>query len=58
MCVDFRRLNAVSMQDYHALPNIRELLPSMKGCKYFIALDLTWDFWDLPIVEEDSVHRP
>ena len=33
MCVDFRRLNAVSMRDYHALPNIRELLQSMKGCK-------------------------
>jgi hypothetical protein len=54
MCVDFRRLNAVSMRDYHALPNIRELLQSMKGCKYFTALDLTWGFWALPIVEEDQ----
>jgi hypothetical protein len=54
MCVDFQRLNAVSMRDYHALPNIRELLQSMKGCKYFTALDLTWGFWALPIVEEDQ----
>ena len=44
MCVDFRRLNAVSMRDYHALPNVRELLQSMKDCKYFTALDLTWGF--------------
>ena len=54
MCVDFRRLNAVTKRDYHALPNIKELLQSMKGCKYFTALDLTWGFWALPIVEADQ----
>lgn len=54
MCVDFRRLNAVSKRDYHALPNIRDLLQSMEGCKYFTALDLTWGFWALPIVEGDQ----
>ena len=53
MCVAFRQLNAVSMQDYHALPNIRELL-SMKGFKYLTALVLTWGFWALPIVKEDQ----
>jgi hypothetical protein len=54
MCIDFRRLNAVSKRDYHALPHIRDLLQSMSGCKYFTALDLTWGFWALPIVEQDQ----
>ena len=54
MCVDFRRLNAVSKRGNHALPHIRDLLQSMKGCKYFTALDLTWGFWALPIVEQDQ----
>jgi hypothetical protein len=54
MCIDFRRLNAVSKRDFHALPHIRDLLQSMSGCKYFTALDLTWGFWALPIVERDQ----
>lgn len=54
MCMDFRRFNAVSARDYHALPHIKDLLQSMYGCKYFTALDLTWGFWALPIVEADQ----
>jgi transposase InsO family protein len=54
MCVDFRRLNSVTKRDYHALPFIRDLQQSMKGCKYFTALDLTWGFWALPIVKCDQ----
>ena len=54
MCMDFRRLNSVTKRDYHSLPFIRDLQQSMKGCKYFTALDLTWGFWALPIVEEDQ----
>jgi hypothetical protein len=54
MCIDFRRLNAVSKLDFHALPHIRDLLQAMSGCKYFTALDLTRGFWALPIVESDQ----
>jgi hypothetical protein len=54
MCIDFRRLNSVSKRDFHALPHIRDLLQAMSGCKYFTALDLTWGFWALPIVERDQ----
>ena len=54
LCVDFRHLNDVTLRDYHGLPFIRDLQQSMKGCKYFTALDLTWGFWALPIVEEDQ----
>ena len=54
MCVDLRRLNAVADRDFHALPDVRTLLQSMKGCKYFTALDLASGFWALPIAEEDQ----
>ena len=54
MCVDFRRLNAVAKRDFHALPDVRQLLQQMRGCKYFTALDLSSGFWALPIAEEDQ----
>ena len=54
MCIDFRRLNAVSERDFQALPHIQDLLQAMSGCQYFTALDLTWGFWALPIVESDQ----
>ena len=54
MCIDFRRLNAVSLRDFHALPHVKDLLQPMSGCKYFTALDLTWEFWALPKVEADQ----
>ena len=56
MCIDFRRLNAVTKRDYHALPDIREVLQTMSGSKYLIVLDLTWGFWALPVVERD-LHK-
>ena len=54
MCVDFRRLNQVAKRDYHALPDVRDLLQQMKGCKFFTALDLSSGFWALPIAEDDQ----
>lgn len=52
MCVDFRRLNAVTSRDHHALPDVRNLLQQMGGCRYFTALDLSSGFWALPIAEQ------
>ena len=53
MCIDFRRLNVVTKRDYHVLPDIREVLQTMSGSKYFTALDLIRGFWALPVVERD-----
>lgn len=54
MCVDFRRLNAVTKRDLHALPDVQGLLQQMKGCRFFTALDLSSGFWALPIAEADQ----
>ena len=49
-CSIYAKLSCVNT----TLPSIRELLQSTKGCKYFTALDHTWGFWALAIVEEDQ----
>jgi len=39
-CVDYRKLNSVTIQDAYPLPRIDESLDALAGSKYFSALDL------------------
>ena len=53
-CIDFRKLNAVTIKDAHPLPRIDDTLETLKGAKYFSTLDLKSGYWQVPIKEE---HR-
>ena len=39
-CIDFRKLNDVTIKDAHPLPRIDDTLEALKGAKYFSTLDL------------------
>ena len=53
-CVDFRKLNDVTIKDTHPLPRIDDTLEALKGAKYCSTLDLKSGYWQVPIKEE---HR-
>ena len=53
MCVDLRKVNAVTKRDVYPLPNIEDALHSLRGAIYFSSLDLNNGYWQFPIKSSD-----
>lgn len=53
-CVDFRRLNHVTVKDSYPLPNIEDTFNAMSGARYFCALDLASGYWQIPMADADK----
>jgi len=49
LCVDYRKLNSVTIQDAYPLPWIDESLDALAGSKYFSTLDLLIGYWQVPL---------
>ena len=52
-CVDYRRLNEVTENDSHPLPNIADILDSLGNSRYFSTLDLRNGYWQIEIDQKD-----
>ena len=53
LCIDFRRLNDVTVKDAYPLPCVDQIISSMFGCKYFTSLDVQSAFWNVRIADRD-----
>lgn len=56
LCVDFRKLNAVTELDPLQLPQINEALQSLAGRNYYSSVDVVSAFWQIPMAE-DSIDK-
>ena len=54
LCLDFRRLNARTIQDAYHLPRIEDTLDKLAGAKWFSCLDLQAGYWQVEMQEEDK----
>uniref|UniRef100_A0A2C9LU40 Reverse transcriptase domain-containing protein n=1 Tax=Biomphalaria glabrata TaxID=6526 RepID=A0A2C9LU40_BIOGL len=53
LCVDYRKLNAITVKDTYPMPNKENIIPKLRGAKYFTTLDLARGYWQIPL-EEDA----
>ena len=53
MCVDYWRLNAVSIIDAYPMPRIDDLIDGLGNSRFISTLDLTRGYWQMPMAKED-----
>ncbi|KAG1925816.1 interleukin-1 receptor accessory protein-like 1-A [Pimephales promelas] len=54
LCIDFRKLNAQTIKDAYALPNLEEVFSVLTGSKWFSVLDLKSGFYQIEMDEADK----
>ena len=52
LCIDYRKLNSVTIKDSHPLPNIRDIFDNLQGSSHFSLLDLYQGYHHIPLDEE------
>ena len=55
-CIDFRKLNSLTVKDSHPLPCICETLESLAGAAHYLTFDMNSGFWQVPMDEESKQY--
>ena len=53
LCVDFRKLNAISIRDSFPLPRVEEALQAVQAAVWFSSFDLAQGYLQMAMEEED-----
>ncbi|OWZ11330.1 hypothetical protein PHMEG_00015661 [Phytophthora megakarya] len=55
-CIDYRRLNAVTVKDCYPMPLIDGILDVLGNAKLFSTMDIASGYWNVPMAA-DSVKK-
>ena len=53
VCVDYRKLNDLTIKDLYPLPRIDDSIKQLIGAQCFSCLDLNSGYWQVEVVEAD-----
>lgn len=53
VCIDYRKLNSVTISDKYPLPRIDDLLQSTGKCNFISTIDLQSGYWQVSVHEAD-----
>ena len=53
-CVDFRKINAITIKPAASIPSAEDIFYSLGKSKFRTSLDMKQGFWQIPIREEDK----
>ena len=53
-CVDYRRLNAITVRDTYPLPRMDECIDSLGEANVFTTLDCNSGYWQIPVAAKDQ----
>lgn len=56
-CVDYRKLNAVTMRDVYPLPRIEDALSRLEGSHYFSIMDMQSGYWQIGVRPTDREKK-
>lgn len=56
LCIDFRKLNSVTIKDSYPLPYISHTLDKLKNARYLSTLDIKSAYWQIPLAEESKQY--
>lgn len=52
-CIDYRRLNEMTVKDAYPIPRMDECLDSLGNANVFSTLDCNAGYWQIPVAKED-----
>ena len=51
-CLDYRKLNNVTIKDAFPLPSMQDAIQAFSGCQFFSSLDMSAAYWQVPLAED------
>ncbi len=58
LCVDYRKLNDVTLKEAYPLPRIDDILDALRGAKYFYNIDFASSYRQIKVAEKDREKTP
>ena len=53
VCIDYRKLNSVTIFDPEPMPTAEEIFAKLAGDRFFSKFDLSKGYWQVPVHQED-----